>query len=74
MNNIKTDDYNATRNYRPQVGGVYRAIWEWEKFVSSPFLYNNTMYTMAGLVTAASALHFMVRPVDKKHFEPEKKE
>jgi len=35
----------------------------------SPFLYNNTMYTMAGLVTAASALHFMVRPVDQKYFE-----
>merc|ERR1719187_1863620 len=35
----------------------------------SPFLYNNTMYTMAGLVTTASALHFMVKPVDKKFFE-----
>ena len=42
----------------------------------SPFLYNNTMYTMAGLVSVASALHFMVGPVDKKHFEKdtEKKE
>ena len=29
--------------------------------ILSPFLYNNTMYTMAGLVTTASALHFMVR-------------
>ena len=28
--------------------------------ILSPFLYNNTMYTMAGLVTTASALHFMV--------------
>ena len=37
----------------------------------SPFLYNNTMYTMAGLVSVASALHFMVGPVDKKYFEKE---
>jgi len=35
----------------------------------SPFLYNNTMYTMAGLVSCASVLHFMVKPVDKKYFE-----
>ena len=35
----------------------------------SPFLYNNTMYTMAGLVSLASALHFMVGPVNKKYFE-----
>jgi MFS family permease len=35
----------------------------------SPFLYNNTMYTMAGLVSVAAALHFMVRPVNKKYFE-----
>ncbi|XP_023325629.1 uncharacterized protein LOC111699239 isoform X2 [Eurytemora carolleeae] len=35
----------------------------------SPFLYNNTMYTMAGLVSCASLLHFMVKPVDKKYFE-----
>ena len=27
----------------------------------SPFLYNNTMYTMATLVSTASALHFMVK-------------
>ena len=27
----------------------------------SPFLYNNTMYTMAALVSTASALHFMVK-------------
>merc|ERR1711973_523530 len=40
----------------------------------SPFLYNNTMYTMAGLVTMASALHFMVKPVDQKFFEKEKKD
>jgi len=35
----------------------------------SPFLYNNTMYTMAGLVSVASVLHFMVKPIDKKYFE-----
>jgi len=35
----------------------------------SPFLYNNTMYTMASMVSTASALHFMVKPVDKKFFE-----
>ena len=37
----------------------------------SPFLYNNTMYTMAGLVTLASAMHFMVKPVNTKYFEKE---
>merc|ERR1719312_1191186 len=35
----------------------------------SPFLYNNTMYTMSALVGVAAALHFMVKPVDKKYFE-----
>jgi len=35
----------------------------------TPFLYNNTMYTMAGLVSLAAALHFMVRPVNAKYFE-----
>ena len=35
----------------------------------SPFLYNNTMYTMAGLVSVASILHFLVTPVNKKYFE-----
>lgn len=35
----------------------------------SPFLYNNTMYTMAGLVTVGAALHFIVKPVNKKYFE-----
>jgi len=35
----------------------------------SPFLYNNTMYTMAGLVCVASLLHSRVKPVDKKFFE-----
>jgi len=37
----------------------------------SPFLYNNTMYTMAGLVGTASMLHFLVRPVHTKYFEKE---
>ena len=32
---------------------------------------SNTMYTMAGLVSLASALHFMVGPVNKKYFEKE---
>lgn len=35
----------------------------------SPFLYHNTMYTMAGLVGVGAMLHFMVKPVDKKYFE-----
>jgi len=35
----------------------------------SPFLYNNTMYTMAGLVGVGGMLHFMIKPVDKKFFE-----
>lgn len=35
----------------------------------SPFLYNNTMYTMSAMVGLGAVLHFMVRPVDKKYFE-----
>ena len=35
----------------------------------SPFLYNNTFYTMAGLVSVGAALHLMVKPVDGKYFE-----
>lgn len=35
----------------------------------SPFIYNNTMYTMAGLVGIGAALHFMVKPVHPKYFE-----
>jgi len=35
----------------------------------SPFIYNNTMYTMAGLVSVGAALHLMVKPVDGKYFE-----
>merc|ERR1719422_1397659 len=37
----------------------------------SPFLYNNTMYTMAGLVSVGAMLHFLVKPVDRKYFEKE---
>merc|ERR1719373_101251 len=37
----------------------------------SPFLYNNTMYTMAGLVGAGAMLHFLVKPVNQKYFEKE---
>jgi len=37
----------------------------------SPFLYNNTMYTMAGLVSVGAMLHFMVKPVNQKYFEKE---
>lgn len=29
---------------------------------------------MAGLVSVASALHFMVKPVDRKYFEDDKKQ
>ncbi len=35
----------------------------------SPFIYNNTMYAMAGLVSVGAGLHFLVRPVDKKFFK-----
>ena len=35
----------------------------------SPFIYNNTMYAMASLVSVGAALHFMVKPVDHKFFE-----
>jgi len=35
----------------------------------TPFLYNNTMYTMAGLVGLGAMMHFMVRPVNPKFFE-----
>ena len=39
----------------------------------SPFIYNNTMYTMAGLVSLGAALHLMVKPVDDKYFEKAQK-
>lgn len=35
----------------------------------SPFLYNTTMYTMAGLAALAAAAHTAIRPVDSKHYE-----
>lgn len=35
----------------------------------SPFIYNNTMYTMAGLVSVGAMLHLLVRPVNPKYFE-----
>ena len=35
----------------------------------SPFIYNNTMYAMASLVSCGAVLHFLVKPVDKKFFE-----
>lgn len=40
----------------------------------SPFLYNSTLYTMAGLASLATVLHFSVRPVDKKYFKSEPEE
>ena len=35
----------------------------------SPFIYNSTLYTMAGLVSVAAMLHFMVKPVNTKYFD-----
>merc|ERR1712156_284554 len=35
----------------------------------SPFIYNNTMYTMAGLVSVGAMLHLAVRPVNPKYYE-----
>ena len=35
----------------------------------SPFLYDSTMYTMAGLAACSAILHFYVKPVDRKYFE-----
>jgi len=35
----------------------------------SPFLYNSSMFTMAGLACFAGALHFIIKPVDRKYFE-----
>ena len=39
----------------------------------SPFIYNDTMYTMAALVSVGAMLHLMVKPVDPKYFEPVEK-
>ena len=35
----------------------------------SPFIYDSTMYAMAGLMSVAAATHLLVKKVDKKHFE-----
>lgn len=34
----------------------------------SPYLYDSTLYTMAGLMTIAAVSHYMVKPVNKKYF------
>jgi len=39
----------------------------------SPFIYNSTLYTMAGLVSIAAMLHFMVRPVHPRYFQESEK-
>ena len=39
----------------------------------SPFLYDSTMYTMAGLAACSALLHYSVKPVHRKSFETEKK-
>jgi len=35
----------------------------------SPFIYNSTLYTMAGLATVASVVQLTMRPVNPKYFE-----
>ena len=35
----------------------------------SPYLYDSTMYTMAGLAACSAILHYYVKPVDRKYFE-----
>ena len=35
----------------------------------SPFIYNNTMFTMAGLASIGAVLHLLVKPIDTKYFE-----
>ena len=35
----------------------------------TPFIYDSTMYTMAGLALVASVSHYLIRPVDPKYFE-----
>ena len=39
----------------------------------TPFLYDSTLYSMAGLMTMAAVMHYMVRPVNQKYFEVENK-
>ena len=35
----------------------------------SPFIYDSTMFAMAGLMTVAAASHIMVKKIDPKHYE-----
>eukprot|EP00794_Sanderia_malayensis_P017685 gene17685-19451_t len=35
----------------------------------TPYLYNNTMYTMAGLMAMAALCNYLLKAVDQKHFE-----
>lgn len=35
----------------------------------TPFLYNSTMFTMAGLAACSALLHYSITPVNKKYFE-----
>ena len=35
----------------------------------SPFIYNNTMFAMAGLASVGAVMHLLVKPVDTKYFE-----
>jgi len=35
----------------------------------SPFIYNSTLYTMAGLAAVAAGAHYTMGPVHPKHFE-----
>ena len=37
----------------------------------SPFIYNSTLYSMAGLAAVASLAHYTMKPVDPKYFEVE---
>ena len=40
----------------------------------TPFIYDSTMYSMAGLMGVAALAHLAVRPVAAKYFEPREKE
>ena len=35
----------------------------------SPFIYDSTMYALAGFMSVAALSHYFVRAVDPKHFE-----
>ena len=39
----------------------------------TPFLYDSTMYVMTGLMAMSALSHYMVKPVDAKYFENDKK-